>query len=388
MKDKLYIRTFGCQMNDRDSEALLGLFLDKGYVAVDTPDEADVILVNTCAVREHAEGRVMSLLGTFKKLFDTRHPCLPAGRRPDTRRVVGLIGCMARNRGEEILRKMPHVDLVVGPAHFAKVPEYIATIQSEGLRLINLEDGPRSETLYHPLYRFEQGRAQVVISTGCDNHCSYCVVPFVRGHLRPRPPQDIIDEVRRNLDLGITRITLLGQNVNDYDHGGTGFVGLLRSIDAIEGIEELDFMTSHPKNTSRDLFRFMADSRKIKGHLHLPFQSGSDRILKLMNRGYTRQDYLGLVADYAAIVAGTVGTDVIVGYPTESEEDFLKTKDILERVRFRHTYIFKYSPRPHTRACASPDDVPKEEKKRRHKILLELQKKISLSMKITHHKSK
>lgn len=371
---RVYIRTFGCQMNDRDSEAVLGLFLDRGYMHASEPKEADIILVNTCSVRMHAEDRAISLLGTFKKL--TNKP------------VVGLLGCMARNRGEEIFKRMPHVDLIIGPAHFDKLPDYVERIQEEGIRIIGVEDNQRSEVLYHPLFRNESSHAQVVISTGCRNHCSYCVVPFVRGPLRPRAPQDIIEEVKQNVNLGIGKITLLGQNVNDYQYKFqitnskfqiVSFVNLLKMVEELEGVEEIDFITSHPKNTSLELFNLMACSSKFRKHLHLPFQSGSNRILELMNRGYTKEAYLRLTDNYKNIVDGTLSTDVIVGYPQETEEDFLETKDVLERVKFKFAYIFKYSPRPNTKASKLTDDVPKEVKERRHKVLLDLQKEISLS---------
>ena len=400
MNKKLFLKTFGCQMNDRDSEAIAGLFLEKGYALVESPEEADVILVNTCSVRDHAENRAISFLGSLKKLHEIRRTKdegdVPRPSDSDVtseertslvpRRVIGLIGCMARNRGEELLQKMPHLDLVCGPAQCAKIPEYVEKIQTEGVRLINIEDEERDEVLYHPLFRAVEGQAQIVISTGCSNFCSYCVVPYVRGPLRLREPQDIIDEVKRNLELGIKKITLLGQNVNDYLCRSPGhkvtrspvtFVDLLKMVAEIEGVEEIDFITSHPKNTSRDLFSLMREYKNIKKHLHLPFQSGSNRILELMNRGYTKEEYFSLIKDYKNIVKGTLSTDIIVGFPTEKEEDFLHTKDVMEEVRFRFAYIFKYSPRSDTGAFQREDDVPEEEKKRRHRMLLDLQKEIN-----------
>ena len=390
-------------MNDRDSEALAGLFVERGYSLAQTPDEADVILVNTCSVREHAENRAISFLGSLKK-------------NANSKRVIGLIGCMARNRGEELFKRMPHIDLICGPAAFDKIPEYVEKIQkarSQGhkvtksqvnaqnagncARIIDLEDKLRNEDFYRAPFRVEKDHAQVVISTGCSNYCSYCVVPYVRGPLRLRRPEDIISEVERNVKLGIKKITLLGQNVNDYHYrsqshkvtrsqvntqsaiGNTAitFIDLLKRVEEVEGVEEIDFVTSHPKNTSRELFELMARSQKIKKHLHLPFQSGSDRILKLMNRGYTKENYLQLVDDYYRIVGGTLSTDIIVGFPGETEKDFLDTKEVVEKVRFRYAYIFKYSPRPKTEATSLKDDVPREVKEKRHRELLDLQKKIS-----------
>ena len=378
---KVYIKTFGCQMNDRDSEALAGLLLERGYTFVRDPKEADIILVNTCSVRKHAEDRAISFIGRFKKPKLTNKKL----------KVIGLLGCMARNRGEELFKRMKHIDLVVGPANFDKIPQYIETIRkirsyspSTNNRIIDIEDRKRPEDFYHSSFRAENNHAQVIISTGCSNRCSYCVVPFVRGPLRLRTPEDIIEEVRRNVKLGIKKITLLGQNVNDYKYQASSlkyqvdFVKLLKMVEEVKEIEEIDFITAHPKNTSKELFEFMANSKKIKKHLHLPFQSGSNRILRLMNRGYTKEDYLNLVREYKEIVGGSLSTDVIVGFPAEKEEDFLHTKDVLEKVKFKYAYIFKYSSRPNTLAAKLKDDIPLKEKERRHKILLDLQKSISL----------
>ena len=393
---KVFIKTFGCQMNARDSEALLGLFLDGGYSLAEKLEEADIILVNTCSVRGHAEDRAVSFLGSLKKLSAISHQLL-------AKPVIGLIGCMARNRGEEIYKKMPHISLICGPGNFGRVFEYVEKIMSEGVRIIDIEDTAREESFYQASYRIDAGHAQVIISTGCSNYCSYCVVPYVRGSLRLRKPRDIIDEVKRNVDLGIKKVTLLGQNVNDYNYQRfppkadqplaeavsgervaerdtkISFVELLRDIEKIEGLKEIDFITSQPKNTSKELFSFIAESSKMRKHLHLPFQSGSNRILKMMSRGYTKEKYLKLVEDYKKIAGGTLSTDIIVGFPTETEEDFNQTKAIVEDVKFWCAYIFKYSPRPNTKAAELKDDVSKEDKERRHKILLDLQKKISLS---------
>lgn len=385
-------------MNDRDSEALLGLFLEKGYQQAQSEEEADVILVNTCSVREHAEQRAISFLGSLKKRAysgkriadskDEKTKSLNAKRYPlNARPIVGLIGCMARNRGEELFKKMPHINLICGPARFAKIPNYIDKIVSEPSRIIDLDDNLRDEELYQAAFRIEPNHAQIVISTGCSNYCSYCIVPYVRGPLRLRKPQDIVDEVKRNIDLGIKKITLLGQNVNDYDFKRrtqdavrtTNFVDLLKMVEKIEEIEELSFITSQPKNVPEGLFELMAQSKKISKHLHLPFQSGSDRILTLMNRGYNREKYLQLVADYKKIVKGSLSTDIIVGFPTETDEDFKQTKDIVEKLEFEKAYIFKYSPRMHTASAKLKDDISDDIKSKRHKILLDLQKKISLA---------
>ncbi len=411
-------------MNDRDSEALAGLFVDRGYEVTEIVEAADVILINTCSVRDHAENRALSFAGSLKTIAshkDTRHTSHVETRTThDARRttsikpIIGLIGCMARNRGREIFQKMPHLDLIVGPANLYKIPAFVAEIidarrntqyARRTARILDIDDDERSEVLYHPMYKVEPGHAQIVISTGCSNFCAYCVVPHVRGSLRLRKPRDIIEEVKRNVDAGISKITLLGQNVNDYYYRESGagsrvpgyegkeepyasthvmtFIGLLKAIDSIEGVGEISFITNNPKNTSKELFQVMANSNKIARHLHMPFQSGSNRILELMDRGYTREEYLELAADYKKITGGTLGTDVIVGFPTETEKDFLLTEDLMRQVKFKCAFIFKYSPRLSTKAARMPDDVVEEEKKRRHAVLLEMQKKIAKDIQVT-----
>ncbi|MBU1122045.1 MAG: tRNA (N6-isopentenyl adenosine(37)-C2)-methylthiotransferase MiaB [Candidatus Omnitrophica bacterium] len=373
---RLYIKTFGCQMNDRDSEALSGLLLAKGYFLAEDIDCADIVLVNTCSVRDHAESRAISFLGTFRKLPQDK-----------VKKVLGLIGCMAQNIGETLIKKMPHINLVCGPSNLDRIPEYIEQIIKNKTKIIDLEHRPRQEEFYKNFYRAESTSAQVVISVGCSNYCSYCVVPYVRGNLYVRNPEDIIEEVKMNMDLGIQKITLLGQNVNDYqfrpstiDHrlSTVNFVDLLRRISDVEGVKEIDFMTSNPRNISKELFYLMAQRSNIKKHLHLPCQSGSDRILKMMNRGYSRQEYIDITESYKDIVAGTLSTDVIVGFPTETDEDFSATQEMLEEVEFKGAYIFKYSPRPGTAASKLEDDVTVEIKQQRHQLLLSFQKQISL----------
>lgn len=359
-------------MNDRDSEALLGLFVDLGYSVAKEPKEADVILVNTCSVREHAEDRARSFLGSLQKLAERRRS------RGAKHKIIGLIGCMAQNTGEEIFKRMPYVDLICGPGCLDRVVAYIQKIEKEKVRILDLEDKKRKSEFYQGSYRIESDHAQVVISTGCSNYCSYCVVPYVRGELRLRKPKDIIDEIKQNIALGISKITLLGQNVNDYFFNQrVNFVELLNRIEAINGLTELNFITSQPRNIPKGLFELMAKSDKISKHLHLPFQSGSNRILKAMKRGYTIDKYLQIVSDYKKIVKGTLSTDVIVGFPTESDEDFAQTKEVLEKVRFSSAYIFKYSPRKRAKSAKLIDDLVQSEKVKRHKILLDLQRKIS-----------
>jgi len=362
---KIYIRTFGCQMNVRDSEVICGLLRAANYKLTYDPTEADVIILNTCSVRQHAEEKVWSEIGKYKN------------RKP----IIGVIGCMAQNYKDEIFRRAPSVDFVVGTSDIDKIPGIIdKLIHGNGMfeRKIWETDGEiRPEEIYHAGYYQDKDHAYVVISEGCLNFCSYCVVPYVRGPLRNREPKKIVKEIEGAIDKGITKITLLGQNVNAYQ-AAVDFPQLLRMINKVEGLKEFTFLTSHPKDTSVELFKTMAQLEKLKKSLHLPVQSGSDRILKLMNRGYTRKFYLDLAVNYRKIVeGGALSTDIIVGFPTETKDDFQGTYDLVKEVEFDSAFIFKYSTRPHTEAAKMVDDVPREDKEKRHKVTLDLQKSIS-----------
>ncbi|TRZ49215.1 MiaB/RimO family radical SAM methylthiotransferase [bacterium] len=418
---QVYIKTFGCQMNVRDSEVVCGLLKKAGYKITDNPDKAGIVLFNTCSVRQHAEDKVWSEIGRICK---TKSGSVPLGRIRSSsggdRPLIGLIGCMAQNYKDRVFQRAPSVDFVVGPSDIDKIPSIIDKLLASGKKgtvpargrgtkpsdrfgcfPVNLGDSPlferkiwetdgdiRSEEIYHTGFYEDKSHAYVVISEGCSNFCSYCVVPYVRGPLRNRKHKDILKEIREAADQGITQITLLGQNVNAYQfivHGSefrVGFIELLKKVNAIKGLKEFSFVTSHPKDTSPELFKAMAGLKKLKKCLHLPVQSGSDRILKAMNRGYTRKFYLDSVNNYRKIVKGAVlTTDIIVGFPQESENDFQDTYDLVKKVRFDAAYIFKYSPRPNTAAAKMCDDVPKEEKERRHRLILELQKAISNKIK-------
>lgn len=409
-------------MNVRDSEALTGLFLKQGYVLTDDVDNADVVVLNTCAVRDNAQNRAVWTAATLKRL-KTRDEGRPLrsddhslasplrgrsglrslGRRTSKSRqipIIAFIGCVAQREGEALFKKYPHIDLILGTANLDKAPEYIKKIQVTRCRILDVKDTERNEEFYHAEYRDDKKHAQVVISTGCSNYCTYCVVPSARGGLRLRKPEDILEEVRNNVASGRTKIMLLGQNVNDYNYTShvratarsgrpsepvkrgertsyVNFVALLKMVEQVPGIEEIKFMTSNPKNTTPALFDLMAQSTKILKDLHLPFQAGSDKILKKMNRGYTRKEYLKLITDYRRTVKGSLGTDIIVGFPGETEKDFTQTIDIMKRAKFDYAFIFKYSPREGTEARRLADDVPAAEKERRHKILLDLLKEIA-----------
>ncbi len=364
MTKKVFIKSFGCQMNMRDSEVVSGLLRKAGYGICDNPKEADIIILNTCSVRQHAEDKVWSEAGRFKD-----------------GKIVGIIGCMAKNYEQGIFERAKNVSFAVGPADIDKIPKILAKLLKTNLfeRKIWETDGEtRPESIYHTGFYQDKNHAFVVISEGCSNFCSYCVVPYSRGSLRHRDSKDIIKEIKAAIDMGITSFTLLGQNVNAFECQGVNFIKLLGLVNAAKGLKEFGFITSHPKDAGIELFKAMANSEKLKKYLHLPAQSGSDRILKLMNRGYSRKYYLELADNYRKIVKdGALTTDIIVGFPTESEADFKDTFDLVKDVRFNTAFIFKYSPRPHTEAFKMADTAPKEEKEARHRLILDLQKKIS-----------
>jgi len=367
-KPVLYIRTFGCQMNVRDSEVICGLLKMSGYEINDDEQAADVIILNTCSVRQHAEDRVWSQIGSFKK----------AGNK---RLIIGVVGCMAKNYAEKIFERAPDVDFVVGPQDIHKIPEILSKISKDNLferKVWEVDGSIRPNEIYHNNFYQEKEHAYLVISEGCSNFCSYCVVPYVRGRLRHREFKNIIKEAEDGVAGGLTRITLLGQNVNAYKDGDVNFTKLLQRLDKIAGLKQLTFFTSHPKDAHPDFFKVMRDSEKLLKSLHLPLQSGSDRILKAMNRGYSAKEYLALIDSYRKIVKGALLTsDIIVGFPSESEDDFKQTYDLVKKAEFNAAYIFKYSPRPHTEALKMADDVGRADKEKRHARLLELQRGIS-----------
>ena len=370
---KIHIKTFGCQMNDRDSELVVGQFLSKGYCLTDDVKKANVILLNTCSVREHAEHKVWSELGSLKSL---------QANKP----IIGVIGCMAKNVGSKIIKRMPHVDIVCSPNDLDKVYRLVENSRKYKHQQVQISSEIRNKSFYKHFFHSDKKHSYVNISEGCSNFCSYCVVPYVRGRHRSRLLADIIKEVKRVVNEGINSITLLGQNVNDYSsHRGktnVDFVNLLDIVSDINGIKDLGFVTSHPKDINFELFDLMAQKKNIRRYLHLPVQSGSNRVLKLMNRKYTRERYFEIIRQYRkSLPGGILATDVIVGFPGETEGNFKDTVDLMKKVKFNFAYIFKYSLRPHTRAEKMVDSVSPETKAKRHKILLDLQRKISKTKK-------
>jgi len=374
---KFYIRTFGCQMNEADSEVIEGLLEREGYKKIDSPEGADVIILNTCSVRQHAEDRALSYLGALKKTKE---------EKPHT--VFVLAGCVAQRLKSQIFERVPFVNIVLGTDNILELPKLIETaIENPSVRLIatevredlpGLAEGFWSSSTYS-CARSSELTGLVTIMRGCNNFCSYCIVPYVRGRERSRAVEDIVLEVEQKVGRGCKEITLLGQNVNSYEFNGSDFAGLLMEVEKVEGLERIRFTTSHPKDVPEKLIRAIRNSSKICEHLHLPAQSGSNRILESMNRGYTREQYLELIAKIRREIPETsVTTDLMVGFPGETEEDFQDTLSLVKDVEFDGAFTFKYSPRPGTQAAKEKDDVPLETKKERLAKLNELCERMAL----------
>ncbi|MBU0477021.1 tRNA (N6-isopentenyl adenosine(37)-C2)-methylthiotransferase MiaB [bacterium] len=357
-------------MNKHDSEVVLGLLLSQGYKAIESREKADVILVNTCSVRKHAEDKVYSMLGELTKIKKDR---------PDL--VVGVMGCMAQKDKNGIFKRSSNVDFVCGTHNFQRIPKMIKTVVEQKTKIDLTEMGKQvfvSPTLSS---RESKTSAWVSIMKGCDNFCSYCIVPYVRGREVSRPSEDILQEVKELAHAGYKELTLLGQNVNSYGKGlneNVDFSDLLELIHRIEGIELIDFVTSHPKDIPLKLIDAVANLEKVSRYLHFPLQSGSDKILRLMNRGYTLSHYMEIVNKLRERIPDIrLGTDIIVGFPGEDEEDFNKTYQAMKEIEFAQAYMFKYSPRERTAAFKLADDVPQQVKKERLNKIIELQKSIS-----------
>ncbi|MBI5015104.1 MAG: tRNA (N6-isopentenyl adenosine(37)-C2)-methylthiotransferase MiaB [Deltaproteobacteria bacterium] len=360
-------------MNDHESGVLAHLLEGAGYREVPDPAEADVILVNTCAIREKAEQKVYSQLGRYRSLKESR-PGL----------VLAVGGCMAQSEGRRVLSRAPFVDLVFGTHALMDVPSLLGRVREQRRRIVATEvssDPSRVEALY----AHSRGlglKAFVTVMHGCDNFCAYCVVPHVRGREMSRPASEIVAEVERLSAEGVVEVTLLGQNVNSYGQkpqGDTSFAELVRRVAAVEGVRRIRFTTSHPKDLSEDLITLFAEETKLMPHIHLPLQSGSDRILRAMNRGYTSAHYRALVEKLRRIVPGiAVTSDLIVGFPGETEGDFEATLRVMAEIVFDNLFSFKFSPRPRTAAAAMIDALPAGVKEERLQRLQALQREHTL----------
>ncbi|MBZ0159687.1 MAG: tRNA (N6-isopentenyl adenosine(37)-C2)-methylthiotransferase MiaB [bacterium] len=367
---KLKLITFGCQANDLDSERISGLLLREGYTLTEREEEADLILLNTCAIREKAEHKVYSRLGSFQILKRER-----AGLK------IGICGCVAQQEGQALLNRFPYLDFVVGPGQLTAIPSLLQAGTTRGVATARTPG--YSYPVNAPVQRQSNIRAWVSIMEGCDHFCTFCVVPFTRGRERSRPPQEIVEEIRGLKRQGYREVTLLGQTVNSYGRKllpPISFVELLRHIDQLVGdYMRVRFTSPHPHDVTDELAAAFAELTSLCEQIHLPVQSGSDRILHRMKRGHTRDEYLEKVAMLRARTPQiAITTDIIVGFPDETEEDFQATLDLMQQVGFDGAFMFKYSPRPHTEAEQMPDQISEEVKSRRLEQALVLMNRLSL----------
>lgn len=364
---KYYIETWGCQMNEEDSEKLSGMLKRIGYTKTEAKEEASIILFNTCCVRENAENKVYGNLGLLKKLKKNN---------PDL--VIGICGCMMQQKGmaDKILKEFPYVDIIFGTHNSYKFPEYLNRVKTEGVQVKEIFDKETEIIEGIPVDRESSIKAFVTIMYGCNNFCTYCVVPYVRGRERSRKPEEIEKEIKELVAQGYKEITLLGQNVNSYGKGleeEIDFAKLLRRINEIEGLERVRFMTSHPKDLTEDVIMAIKECDKLCEQIHLPVQSGSDEILKKMNRHYDREKYMSLIKKIKEeIPECSITTDIIVGFPGETEENFLDTLTLCEEVGYDSAFTFIYSRRNHTPADRMEDQVPDDVKHERFNRLVDV----------------
>jgi len=364
-----YVDTYGCQQNEADSEKLRGMLIEMGYNITADENMADIAVVNTCAIRENAENRV---LGNVGALIHTK--------KANPKQIIVFCGCLAGvpETVDKIRNSYQHVGLVFPPNNLWKFPELLHRALTEKKRIFDTECDDHVLVEGLPTHRDGNVKAWLSVMYGCNNFCSYCIVPYVRGRERSRSKDAVMEEALTLVASGYKDITMLGQNVNSYGDGDTDFATLIRMINEIDGEFLIRFMTSHPKDASDELFHAMAESKKAAKHIHLPFQAGSDRILKLMNRGYTQESYLQKIETARNLMPDIVITsDVIVGYPGETEEDFEETLKLVEKAQFDAMFTFIYSKRPGTPAAKLPDTVTREEKQVRFDKLMVLQNEIS-----------
>lgn len=369
---KYFILTFGCQMNLHDSEVMAGILEDIGYIAAENKEQADILLINTCCVRETAENKIYGLLGRLRKLKYEK-PAL----------IVGIGGCMTQQEkvAKEIKTRFPFINLIFGTENYHRLAELLKTAQDSQKTVLELsrQINPVIEGL--PIKRASGPRAWVVVTYGCNNYCTYCIVPYVRGNERSRRPEHIISEVKDLAAHGCREITLLGQNVNSYGKDleqPIDFAGLLAEINKISGLDRIRFVTSHPRDFNQHLIDTISNCEKVCEHIHLPVQAGSNHILKKMNRGYTREQYISLVESIRQSIPGvSITTDIMIGFPGESNQDFQDTLDLIEEIRFDSAFTFIYNRRQGTPATLMEGQLPDYVKSERIKVLIDLQNKIS-----------
>jgi len=365
---KVYIETYGCQMNKYDSELAAGILKGSGYQTTREPAEADLILVNTCSVRDHAETRALGRLSA-----------LNTHKLKNPRMKIGVLGCMAQRIGQQVLGEKPYIDFAVGPDSYRELPKILQQLDSAPSQQFKADVSDFES--YADIYpsRIDGVSAWVAIMRGCNNFCAYCIVPYLRGRERSRPAENILEEVQRLSHEGFIEVILLGQNVNSYHNGMIDFPDLIARVGQVEGIRRVRFASSHPKDVSMKLIETIARHESICNHIHLAAQSGSNRVLKLMNRHYTREHYLSLLEKARNVIKGvSFSTDIIVGFPGETERDFLDTLDLVRQARFDNAFTFKYNPRAGTKAAEMEETVSEQEKLTRLNTLNDLQNEITL----------
>jgi len=363
---QVFIETYGCQMNVSDSELVISILENSGYSHTDEIEQADIIIFNTCSVREHAENRVLGRIANEL-----------SRKKQNTDLKIGVIGCMAQRMGRNLNNK--DVDFVVGVDQYHKLPQILAELDEKS-QFIN-ETTVDKKQIYPDIYPTHQGNfnAFVTIMRGCNNFCTYCIVPYTRGRERSRPTEDILSEIDRVGQAGFKDVTLLGQNVNSYHYQDVNFAKLLQKADQIDSIKRLRFVTSHPKDLSDEVIGVMAESDKVCEHLHLAMQSGNDEVLRRMNRGYTAAHFYEIVQKLRAAIPNiAITTDIIAGFPGETDEQFMDTYKMMQKIRFDYAFTFKYSPRAGTKAAQYPEQIPEETRLKRLQKLIKLQQQITL----------
>lgn len=365
-----YIRTYGCQMNELDSEILIGQLLQRGMTQVEAEEDADLLLFNTCSIRDLAERKVMGKLGLLSR-----------SKRPGS--IIGVTGCMAMAKKESLFKKIPGVDFIIGTNNLSDLNQVLDEVIANHTKVIKVEDRFEENVNYLIASRADPIKASISIIRGCDKFCTYCVVPYTRGKEVSRPPESVEEECKRLASLGYKEITLLGQNVNSYGKDQPNwnclFHDLLYRLDKIPGIERIRFLTSHPIDITIELMQAIRDLPSLCEFVHFPFQAGSNRILRKMHRIYTKEQYLEKVALFKTLVPNvSLGTDIIVGFPTETDAEFEETVSMLEQIRYSVAFIFAYSARNGTPAKRWKDDIPEEVKQERLQRLLAIQRQISI----------
>jgi tRNA-2-methylthio-N6-dimethylallyladenosine synthase len=368
-RPSVFIETYGCQMNKYDSEIVTGILTSSGYRLSKSIEEADIILINTCSVRDHAEKRALGRISALNKW-----------KKSAPHKKIGVLGCMAQRMGKELLDMKPFIDCIVGPDEYGKLPHIIDNGQHGSCIQTHLN---MNETYSAVLpYRKTGFSGWVAISRGCNNYCSYCIVPYTRGRERSRPTQEILREIEQMAEQGFREVVLLGQNVNTYNDGRNNFADILEATNHIQGIIRIRFMTSHPKDLSDRILEVVASNKKLCQHIHLPVQSGSNRILSRMNRMYTRERYLQLIKKARTMIPGVaITTDILVGFPGETESDFLDTCNLMKEVRFEEAFTYRFSSRPGTKAAQLASHLSEQERLDRLNHVINLQRRITLQKK-------